>query len=66
MELLGTPHLCQHGVGDLLLVVVPRHGSRVRMTRGCTLMDPLGAQAIHQPWLLSKCCGEYVLGKFSR
>jgi hypothetical protein len=23
LEWLGTPYLCQHGVGDLLLVVVP-------------------------------------------
>jgi hypothetical protein len=28
-------------------------------------MDPLGAQAVCQPGLLSGCRGEDVLGKFS-
>jgi hypothetical protein len=52
--------------GDLLPVAVPWHGYRGRSTRGCALVDPLGAQAVRRPGLLSGWCGEYVLGKFSR
>jgi hypothetical protein len=29
-------------------------------------VDPLGAEAVHQPGLLLGCRGEDVLGKFSR
>jgi hypothetical protein len=29
-------------------------------------MDPLGAEVVRQPGLLSGWHGEYVLGKFSR
>jgi hypothetical protein len=46
--------------------VVPRHGYRGRPMTGCTLMDPLGAEAVRQPGLLSRWRGAYVLGKFSR
>jgi hypothetical protein len=35
LERPGTPHLCQHGAGDLLPVAVPWHGSCGRPTRGC-------------------------------
>jgi hypothetical protein len=56
----------QHRVGDILPVVVPRHGYCGRPMAGCTLMDPLGAEAIRQLGLLSGWCGTYVLGKFSR
>jgi hypothetical protein len=66
LEWLGTPHLSQHRVGDFLLVVVPRHGSRGRPTRGCALMDPVGPQEVHRPRLLSRCRGKDVMGKFGR
>jgi hypothetical protein len=33
---------------------------------GYALMDPLGAEAIRRPKLLSGWRGAYVLGKFSR
>jgi hypothetical protein len=62
---LGTPHLCQHEARDLLPVVVPRHGSCGRMTRDCTLKDPLGIEAVCQPGLLLGCPDEDVLGKFN-
>jgi hypothetical protein len=65
MEWPGAPQLCQHGGEDLLSIVVPRHGSRGRPMRGCALMDPLGAQAIRQPMIISGCCGEDVMGMFS-
>jgi hypothetical protein len=48
------------------MVVVPRHGSRAWPMRGCALVDPLSAEAVHQPGLLLECRGEDVLGKFSR
>jgi hypothetical protein len=66
LGLPGTPHLYQHGGGDLLPVAVPGHGYRGWPTRGYTLIDPLGAQAVRRLGLLSGWCGEYVLGKFSR
>jgi hypothetical protein len=66
LEWLGTPHLCQHGARDLFPVVVPRHGSCQLPMRGCVLMDPLGAQAIRRPGLLSGCCGEDVMAEFSK
>jgi hypothetical protein len=47
LERRGTPHLHQHGVGDLLPIDVPQHGYHERLTIGCTLMDPLGAGVIH-------------------
>jgi hypothetical protein len=62
----GTPQVYQHGVGDLLPVVVPRYGYRGWPTIGCVLMDSLGAKAVRQPGLLLGWCGTYVLGKFSR
>jgi hypothetical protein len=65
LEWPGTTQLCQHGARDLLPVVVPRHGSRAWMMRGCMLLDPLGAQAVHRLGLLLGCHGEDVLGKFS-
>jgi hypothetical protein len=55
LERQGTPHLCQHRVGDLLPVAIPRHGYRGRLTTGCALVDPLGAQAIHMAWCI--CSG---------
>jgi hypothetical protein len=66
LEWRGTPPLYQHKVGDLLLVVVPRHGYRGQLTTGCTLMNPLGAEAVCRPELLSGWRDAYVLGKFSR
>jgi hypothetical protein len=66
LECPGTPHLCHHGAGDVLSVVVLWHGSRGRPMRGYALMDPLGAQAVRRPGLLSGCHSEDVLGKFSR
>jgi hypothetical protein len=38
---------CVNRAGDVLSVGVPRHGSHVRPMSSCTLIDPLGAQAIH-------------------
>jgi hypothetical protein len=61
-----TPHMCQHEAGDLLPTAIPRHGSRGRLMRGCTLVDPLGAEAVHRPGLLLGCRGKDVLGNFSR
>jgi hypothetical protein len=66
LERRGTPHLHQHGVGDILPVAIPRHGYRGRLMTGCTLMDPLGVEAVRRPGLLSGWHGAYVLGKFSR
>jgi hypothetical protein len=66
LEQPGTPHLCQYRVGDLLPVVAPWYGYCGRPMRGFTLMDPLGAQAVRRPGLLSGWHGKYVLGKFSR
>jgi hypothetical protein len=51
---------------ELLLVIVPQHGSGGWLMRGCALADPLGAQVICQLGLLSGYYGEDVLGKFSR
>jgi hypothetical protein len=42
-----------HRAGDLLSVAVPRYGSRAWTMRGCTLVDPLGAQAVCRLGLLS-------------
>jgi hypothetical protein len=66
LERQGTPQLYQHGVGDLLPVAVPRHGYRGRPTTGCALIDPLSAEAVRRPMLLSGWNDAYVLGKFSR
>jgi hypothetical protein len=66
LEWPRTPHLCQHEAGDLLSVVVPRHGSCGRSMRGCVLVDPLGIEVVRQPSLLLGCCGKDVLGKISR
>jgi hypothetical protein len=65
LEWPGTLHVCQHEGGDLLLVVVPRHGSHGRPMRSCTLVDLLGAHAVRQLGLLLGCRGKDVLGKFS-
>jgi hypothetical protein len=65
-EWSGTPHLCQHGAGDLLSVTVPRHGSRVWTMRGGTLVDPQGTQVVCQIGFLLGCHGKDVMGKFSR
>jgi hypothetical protein len=66
LEWRVTPQLYPHGVGDLLPVVVPRHGYRGWPMTGCVLMDPLGSEAVCRPGLLSGWRGAYVLGKFSR
>jgi hypothetical protein len=66
LEWPGTLHVCQHGAGDLLSAVVPRHGSSGQPMRSCMPMDPLGIQAVCRPGLLLGCRGEYVLGKYSR
>jgi hypothetical protein len=58
--------MCEHGAGDLLLAVVPQNGSCGWPTRSCTLLDALDAQTVHQLGLLPGCCGEDVLGEFSR
>jgi hypothetical protein len=42
----GAPHLHQHGVRDLSPVVVPQHGYCGRSMTSCTLVIPLGAEAI--------------------
>jgi hypothetical protein len=34
--------------------------------RTCTLVYPLGAQAVRRPGFLLECYGEDLLGKFSR
>jgi hypothetical protein len=51
----GTPHVCQHGAGNVLSVVVHRHGSCGWPIRSCTLMDPLSAQAIHRLGSFQDC-----------
>jgi hypothetical protein len=66
LERQGTLKLYQHGVGDLLPVAIPRHGYHGRLTTGCALVDPLGAEGVRRPRLMSGWCGAYVLGKFSR
>jgi hypothetical protein len=65
LEWPGTPHMCQHGAGDILSFVVPQHGSHGRPMRSCMLVDPLGAQAVCRLGLLLGCHDKDVLGEFS-
>jgi hypothetical protein len=65
LERRGTLHLHQHRVGDLLPIVVPRHSYRGRPMIGCTLVDPLGAEVVRRPGLLSRWRDAYVMDKFS-
>jgi hypothetical protein len=58
--------MCQHGPGDVLSVAIPQHGSHGQSIRSCTLMDPLGAQAVHQLGLFLGCRGKDVLDECSR
>jgi hypothetical protein len=46
LERPGTPHMCQHRAGDLLSIVVPRHGSCGLPMRSCMLVDPVGSQSV--------------------
>jgi hypothetical protein len=66
LEWLGTSHICQHGAGDLLSIVVPWHVLRGWPMRSCTLVNTLGTPTVPRPRLLTGCRGKDVLGKFSR
>jgi hypothetical protein len=49
--------------GYILSSIVPRYGYSKRPMSSCTVLDPLGAQAVHRPGNLSGCGGEDVLGE---
>jgi hypothetical protein len=42
---------------------VPRYGYSSWLTDSCTILDPLGAQALRRPGQLSGCGSEDVLGE---
>jgi hypothetical protein len=63
LERRGTPHLHQHGP---FADCCTRHGYHGRLMTSCMLMDPLGAEVVRRPGLLSGWHGTYVLDMFSR
>jgi hypothetical protein len=59
----STRSLHQPGARYVLLSTVPTYGYSSRPTDRCTVLDPLGAQALRRLGHLSGCGGEDVLGQ---
>jgi hypothetical protein len=57
-----TLDLRQPGARYVLSSTVPRYGYSSRLMNSCTILDPLGTQAIRRPGHLSGRGGEDVLG----
>jgi hypothetical protein len=58
-----TLYLRQAGAGYVLSSMVPKYGYSSRLTRSCTILDPLGTKAVCRPGHLSGCGGENILGE---
>jgi hypothetical protein len=62
LERHRIPDLRQPSARYVLFSTVPRYGYSSRLMNSCTVLDPLGAQAIRRPGHLLGWGGEDVLG----
>jgi hypothetical protein len=53
----------QLGARYVVSSIVPKYDYSSRLTNSCTVLDPLGTQAIRRPGHLSRRGGEDVLGE---
>jgi hypothetical protein len=61
-----TTYLHQPGARYILSSTIPRYGYSRRPMSSCTVLDPLGAQAVRRPGHLLGRGGEDVLGESTR
>jgi hypothetical protein len=55
----------QPGVRYVISSTILRYSYSSQPMDSCTVLDPLGAEALRQPGHLSRCSGEDVLGQSS-